>query len=136
MAKNSAMQSPTGLLRSCEGELIGSCKAIGNELGLDWRVQNRATAWLLELLKDDFALAVLDFERLDPDNLAWIQLARRLRPKVPLIVIHEPPIDNATGAEFCEEKVFYFCPRPVDRQLLLQVLSAALRSSYQQERFL
>ena len=123
------MPPPTGILKSKERELITSCKEIGNELRLDWHVQGRATAWLLELLREDFVVAVLDCELTDPDNLAWIQLARQLRPKVPLIVIHEPQIDSALGAKFCEEKVFYFCPRPVDRGMLHQVLVAALRLS-------
>jgi DNA-binding NtrC family response regulator len=103
-------------------------------LGLDWHVQSRAAAWLLELINEDFVVAVLDCEGVDPDNLSWIQLARRLRPKVPLIVIHEPQVDSAIVARFCEEKVFYFCPRPVDRGMLRQVFEAALRSTYEQEK--
>src|SRR5262245_50325818 len=123
------MPAPTGIIKSCDGEFITLCQAAGNELGLEWHVQERATAWLLELLNDDFVVAVLDNKGVDPDNLEWIQLARRLRPKVPLIVVHEPQVDIALGAKFYEEKVFYFCSRPVDRSILDRVLAAALRSS-------
>lgn len=127
------MPAPTGIIKSSNGEFITSCQEAGAELGLGWCVQSRAAAWLLELLQDDFAVAVLDCEWQDPDSLAWIELARRLRPKLPLIVIHDPRLDDVTGARFCEEKVFYFCPRPVDRDLLCQVLQAALRLSRQDE---
>lgn len=129
MAGKRAIPMPMGLLKSSERELIASCQESGSELGISWHVHSSASIWLLAVLQEECAVAVLDCEKTDAEHLAWVQLARRLRPKVPLLVFHDAQIDNAAGAKLCEEKVFYFCPRPVDRGLLRQVLQAALRAS-------
>lgn len=122
------MHSAVAMVKSSDGSLIDSCQQLGNALGLVPHTQHRAAGWLLELLNEEAAVAIFDWDQDDPDNLVWIQLVRQLRPKVPLIVLHEGYIDHATGAKFCEQKVFYFCQRPIDPQVLHEVLQAALQS--------
>lgn len=123
------MCATVAMVKSSDGSLIDSCQQLGNTLGLLPHTQSRVAGWLLELLNEEVAVAIFDWDREDPDNLLWIQLVRQLRPKIPLIVLHEGYIDHATGAKFCEQKVFYFCQRPIDPQLLRDVLQAALQAS-------
>ncbi len=122
------MHEAVAMVKSSDGSLIDSCKQLGNALRLVPHAQSRAASWLLELLNEEVAVAIFDWDREDPDNLVWIQLVRQLRPKVPLIVLHDGSIDHATGAKFCEQRVFYFCQRPIDPQVLREVLQAALQS--------
>lgn len=122
------MHPAIAMVKSSDGNLIDSSQQIGSALGLVTHTQSRPPGWLLELLNEEAAVAIFDWDREDPDNLVWIQLVRQLRPKVPLIVLHEGCIDHATGAKFCEQKVFYFCQRPIAPQVLHEVLQAALQA--------
>jgi len=57
--------------------------------------------------------------------LKWIKVIKRIRPKIPLIIISEE-VDQKTGGKIYDEGTFYLCVRPVRREVIRNALSAAI----------
>jgi len=117
-----------GIIQSCDQELIALCHEIGREIGLSVTVAPTIPSFLLALHEDDFSIAILDCVNSGTAILDWVRLIRRLRPKVPLIVICDQ-IDQTMGGKIHEQGVFYLYIRPVHQEILRDVCVAALKQT-------
>lgn len=85
--------------------------------------------FLLEMHKKDFQFAIVEFKQVKVECLQWVRLIRRLRPKLPLIVICDK-IDQPTEAHLHEERIYYLGMRPLQKETMAVVLKSAIRQKF------
>jgi len=90
-------------------------------------VKNDFTSLLLELQENDYAVVFCDCDDNNENCINWIKVIKKLRPKVSLIVISKE-IDKTTGGKFYQEGIFNLCKKPLDKNYLMEVLSATKSS--------
>lgn len=121
------MPAKAGLIYSQEAQLITLCRSFAGVLGMVWKSENRIVDFLLDLQENDFQTILFDCDNLENECLKWVQFIRRLRPRIPLVVV-SPQIDKEKGAKLHEQGVFYICQRPVHEEIMREVLQAAKKA--------
>ena len=122
---NDIRKTYCGLIQSRDADTVSLCEDIGRQVGLISTVNPDVANFLVDLQENDYDLAILDLENVVHKSLKWVKLTRRLRPKIPLIIICDQ-IDQNTEAKMHEEKIFYLGLRPLDREMLHSIIKAAL----------
>ncbi len=85
--------------------------------------------FMLDLQEDDFQVVIFDIDRNESEGLKWVKFIRRHRPKTPLIVLCED-LDKESAALMYQESIVYLGLYPLDREVLLSVISSVLRRSH------
>lgn len=88
-------------------------------------IVDTATGMLLEQFEADYHLGVMDLDVPCGDNAAMVAVVRRLRPKLPLIVLSSDP-SIEFGSRIVQEGVAYYDVKPVDPATLRHILEAYL----------
>lgn len=122
------MDTHLGIIKSKDPKTISVLRDAGNAIGLKLTVDGRAAEFLLHLQENDYRVSIFDYGGVDSDSLTWVRLIRRLRPKLPLILVGDH-LDKSVGAQMYQEGIFYLGLRPLDAKVLVDVLQAAVRSS-------
>ncbi len=115
-----------GIIQSNDSETVALFQDLGSQLDICMTTITQMPNFLLELQEEDYQVASIDFIRFEPESLKWVKLIRRLRPKIPLIVLCDK-IEMNTEARIYEEKIFYLGLRPLDKDILFTVLKSALK---------
>ncbi|MFQ5705977.1 MAG: response regulator [bacterium] len=68
---------------------------------------------LLEILDREYDLVIYDLESSNKDGLKLIKIMRRIRPKVPLLVISSDP-SKKLGGKVLQEGVTYYSVKPIE----------------------
>jgi len=116
-----------GLVLSQDSETITLCERVGKEIGLKIIYKHDLANFLLSLQENDFHVAVFDSTDSEKNNIKWVKVIKKTRPKIPLIVL-TCESDQKGGGKMYEEGSFYFCTRPIHGDILRNVLSAAIAS--------
>ena len=125
------MSVSQAIILSQDIEIITLSERIADEMGMKIVSKPDLSNFLLELQDNDYQIAMFDCTHMDAENLKWVKVVRRIRPKIPLIILSDE-VDQKTGGKIYEEGVFYRCTRPIDKNVLRNVLTAALKL-YQSE---
>jgi DNA-binding NtrC family response regulator len=115
------------IILSHDQKIISMCKDLGAEVGMKVSSKSNLANFLLSLQENDYQVAMLDCNHMDSENLKWVKVVRRIRPKIPLIIFSDE-VDQKTGGKIYDEGTFYLCIRPVNKRILHDILSAALAS--------
>ena len=73
--------------------------------------------------ENDYAKVLCDCSDNNEKCVNWIKVIKKLRTKVLLIVISQE-IDKTTGGKFYQEGIFNLCKKPLNKNYLMEVLSA------------
>ena len=97
-------------------------------LDLHWQTEHNIADFLLALEKNEFGIFLFDSQNVDKDTVKWVTFVRKLRPRVPLIVLSHR-CEKAFCAKLLEQGVFYQCQHPVDREVLAEIFGSAIKQT-------
>ncbi|NIR50045.1 response regulator [candidate division KSB1 bacterium] len=76
---------------------------------------------LLQMLEKDYDALIVDLDMLSFDGLKMVKILRRMRPKVPLVVISNDP-SKELGGKILQEGVIYYAVKPVHLEAVKQAV--------------
>jgi DNA-binding NtrC family response regulator len=121
------MKVSQSIIRNDDSEIISLCKDVVKEIGMKIVNKHDVEHFLLDLQETDYKVAIFDFRNMDVGCLKWVNVIRRIRPKIPLIIISDN-VDQKTGGKVYEEGTFYLYILPVQKEVLRNILLAAIAS--------
>ena len=121
MAINSA------IILSTDNETTSICSESSSDIGMVLVIKNDFPSFVLELQENDYTVILCDCSESLQKCVQWTKIIKKMRPKVPLIVISNE-IDKSTGGNFYQEGVFHLCEKPVNKEYLKEILSATLNN--------
>ena len=86
---------------------------------------------IFKIISQDTAYFILDYELDDNSNLELFNIIRKIRPRLPIIIISS---DNSykTIAKTAEMGIFYYALKPVQIEELEKVIDAAEEFAFEQ----
>lgn len=81
---------------------------------------------LLQLLKEDYALVIYDLEISILGGVNMVKILRRVRPKIPLVVLTNDA-STERGGKVLQEGILYYGLKPVNLTALSCAVVAKLR---------
>jgi len=87
---------------------------------------------LLEAIDHDVELAVIDTNLKGLSVAKTIQIMKKCRPRVPVVVISDD-YSVATGSRIMEQGVFYYMYKPVDMDSFREIIGSALKKRAREE---
>lgn len=122
------MHTSRGIVRSTNPDTVALCEEIGRQIGMIMTTKQDVASFLLDLQENNYHVAIFDLDQGEPDSVRWVKFIRRLRPKLPLIVLCDE-IDKQAKTQMYEEGIFYLGLRPLNREILVSVFKAAVKQS-------
>ncbi len=95
-----------------------------SELNFNVKSINDFAEFVLNLEESEFDVIILDCDSMSETCLKWLQVVKRLTPKVPAVIIADNSKKNVISKIY-EEGVFYLYPPPLNYRLLKEVLHSA-----------
>jgi len=108
---------------NCYDELIKGFSAADEDIDVT-RVESEGP-FLLELLEQDYDAALLDLEHSKLGGLNAVRITRRIRPKLPLLVLSHDA-SKTLGGQVLQEGVAYYEIKPVDPTAIKNALIRTL----------
>jgi len=88
----------------------------------------RGSDALLAVTEGNISLAILDISVQEPSGAKTVEILRKMRPRLPVIVISGDPSVEA-GRQILQHGVFYYFLKPLDLDELDQIVRIALAST-------
>ena len=85
----------------------------------------RGSDALLAVTEDNVGLAILDISVQEPSGARTVEILRKMRPRLPVIVLSGDP-SVETGRQILQHGVFYYFLKPLDLEELDQIVRIAL----------
>lgn len=104
------------------------CLEISQDMGIHLTRSQNLAEFLLALQEDELHFAIFEVDRVIREQLDWLKLIRKMRPKIPLILICDAPA-REIEAQLYELGIFYVGIRPVHRGILAEIFLAAIKLS-------
>lgn len=101
------------------------------ERGHRVKVVERGSEAILALFEEEPDLIVIDLELTEISGLRIIELIKRLRPRIPLIVL-SGDVSMETGGRVLEKGVFFYFIKPLDLSFFGEVTDWALKRTRRQ----
>jgi len=120
----------SAILLTQDKEIISLFSSTATELQTKVVAKQDIASFLLEIQEHDYALAICDCSNSISECFKWVKVIKKIRPKVPLIVISSE-IDKTSGGKLYEERIYHLCEKPLDKDYLKEILSASLIRSAQ-----
>ncbi len=88
---------------------------------------------IFKILTQEVAYVILDYELDDNSNLELINIIRKIRPNLPIIIISE---DNSerTISKTAEMGIFYYVLKPLQQEEIERVIDAAEHYTSEQQK--
>ena len=122
------MSTYRGIIKSEHVETVALFQKISEEMDMILTIEQKIANFLFDLFENGYQVAIIDFNQVESECLKWVQVIRRIRPKIPLIVLCDQ-VDFDLEARMHQEKIFYLGHRPVDKQILSTVCKSALKGA-------
>ncbi len=87
---------------------------------------------LLEVIDNELELAIIDTNLKGLPIAKTIQIMKKCRPRVPVIVISDD-YTVATGSSIMEQGIFYYMYKPVDFDNFKEIIDSALKKRAREE---
>jgi DNA-binding NtrC family response regulator len=85
----------------------------------------RGSDALLSIAERNISLVILDISIQDPSGPKTVEILRKMRPRLPVVVFSGDP-SVETGREILQHGVFYYFLKPLDLEDLDQIVRVAL----------
>lgn len=113
------------LIESKNKSIIATIKEVAVNQEINIRTEQKMEDFLLNVQAQDYRAILFDINMSCYEAVKTIRLIRRMRPKIPLIVLLDK-IDKKIGSQILNEGVFHIILSPNKRNLTT-TLSAVLR---------
>lgn len=117
----------TGIIFSSDHDVVDTCFDCCSEIGIGLVKQTEFTNFIFELQQDILDLIIFDSKNHYADCLKQVKIIRRIKPKIPLIVISDS-IENIEGGKIYEEGIFHLAQKPIDKNIIKEIISASINS--------
>jgi DNA-binding NtrC family response regulator len=117
----------TGIIFSNDNNVIDVFLDCCSELGMALVKQTDIPDLIFEIQQDFTDLIIFECPGHKFDCLKMVKIIKRIKPKVPLIIVCEST-DRATGGKIYEEGAFYLAQKPLDRIQLKDIITASFNS--------
>jgi len=121
------MAISSAIILSTDEVTISDCSKCMNELNMNLVCKEDFPSMILELQENDFEVILCDCLDNFQKCYNWIKVIKKMRPKIALIVFTQK-IDKSTGGKLYQEGIFHLSDKPINKDYLKKVLSAALPS--------
>jgi DNA-binding NtrC family response regulator len=122
------IENTSAILLTQDKEIISLFTSATSELQTKLVEKPDFASFILEIQENDYELAICDCSRSLSECLKWVKVIKKIRPKVPLIVISSE-IDKTSGGKLYEESIYHLCEKPIHEEYLKQILTASLTKS-------
>ena len=119
------MAISSAIILSTDEKTISVCSKCMHEFSMELVCKRDFPSMILELQENDFEVILCDCLDNFQKCYNWIKVIKKMRPKVALIVF-TTQVDKSTGGKFYQEGIFHLCEKPINKDYLKKVLSAAL----------
>ena len=119
------MLPPNMLIGSQNETTIQICENIATEIGVALTIKKKIEDILLALQENDFKVIIFDLSLHGMEALKTIRLIRRMRPKIPLMILADK-LDKIIGGKILSEGVFHIVLDPNKKNLTV-ALNAVLK---------
>ena len=116
------MTISSAILLSNDEQTISVCTECIAENGKMLVIKNDFASLILELQENDYAVILCDCSNSFSECAQWVKIIKKMRPKVPLLVISNK-IDKSTGGKLYQEGIFNLCEKPINKNYLKEILS-------------
>ena len=121
------MYTSKAVLLTQNREIIHLCATTGAEIDMKIEVMPDMATFLLNLQDDDYRVMLIDYDQIDLTFLKWIRVAKKIRPKISLIIFCAA-VNQKLGGEIYNSGAFYICEPPMDQKLFQNILLAAINA--------
>ncbi len=123
----------TILIGSSDRELLGELDGFVSE-NFDRKVVcvGETSDFLLEVLDKRVDLTIIDVNLSGLPTAKTIQIFKKCRPRVPVIVISDD-YSVETGSSIMEHGIFYYLYKPLDKDNLREIVQSALNKRAREE---
>ena len=114
------------IIISCRDQkCLEGLREILAELNLEITAVESHADLLLEVLNRDYDTAIYGFDNAKGIGLKIVKILKKIRPKVPLIVISDDP-SSALGGKVLQEGVAYYALKPLNPEAMRNAVRNAL----------
>lgn len=115
----------TGIIYSSDPNVVDTCFDCCSEIGMGLFKKTEFTNFIFEIQQDLIDLIIFDSNDQYADCLKQVKIIRRIKPKIPLIVISDD-IESVEGGKIYEEGVFHLAQKPIDKNIIKEIISASI----------
>ena len=115
----------TGIIYSSDHDVVDTCFDCCSEIGMALAKQTEFTNFILELQQNIPDLIIFDSNDGYKDCLKQVKIIKKIKPKIPLIVISDN-IESLEGGKIYEEGIFLLTQKPVDKIIIQDIISASI----------
>jgi DNA-binding NtrC family response regulator len=117
----------TGIIFSADNDVVDLFLDCCSDAGLALVKQREFADFVYELQQDMTDLVIFECAEHKFDCLKIVKIIKRIKPRVPLIVVCEN-IDRSTGGKIYEEGVFHLAHKPLNKIELKEIINASVNS--------
>ena len=117
----------TGIIYSSDPDVVETCLNCCSEIGMGLVKQTEFTNFIFELQQSLIDLIIFDSNDQYVDCLKQVKIIRRIKPKIPLIVISDD-IESIEGGKIYEEGIFHLAQKPIDKNIIKEIISASINT--------
>lgn len=117
----------TGIIYSSDHDVVDTCFDCCSEIGMGLLKQKEFTNFIFELQQNILDLIIFDSKNQYADCLKQVMIIRRIKPKIPLIVISDN-IESIEGGKIYEEGIFHLAQKPIDKNIIKEIIIASINS--------
>lgn len=117
----------TGIIYSPDNEVVDICFDCCSEIGMGLVKQTEFTDFIFELQQNVLDLIIFDCKNQYTDCLKLVTIIRRIKPKIPLIVICDN-IEKIDGGKFYEEGIFHLAQKPIYKNTIKEIINASINT--------
>lgn len=117
----------TGIIYSSDPDVVDTCLNCCSEIGIGLFKQTEFTNFIFELQQSLIDLIIFDSNDQYADCLKQVKIIRRIKPKIPLIVISYD-IESIEGGKIYEEGIFHLAQKPIDMDIIKEIISASINT--------
>ena len=116
-----------------DSEVINQLSNIILEEDYSIIIEKSQTKSILKVLEHHVDLLILDLAQPDSSKMDLVNIIRKTRPRLPIIVLSE---DNSidTLREFAKAGVFYCALKPIIKKEITEVIQAVKRTNHKDEK--
>jgi CheY-like chemotaxis protein len=117
----------TGIIFSSDDVVVDTCFDCCSEIGIGLLKQTVFTDFIFELQQNAFDIIIFDCNDQHGDCLKLVTIIRRIKPKIPLVVISNN-VEKIDGGKFYEEGVFHLAQKPIFKTTIKEIISASINT--------
>jgi len=117
----------TGIIYSSDSDVVETCFDCCSEIGMGLLKQTEFTNFIFELQQNLIDLIIFDSNDQYADCLKQVKIIKRIKPKIPLIVISDD-IESVGGGKIYEEGVFHLAQKPIHKNIIKEIISASINT--------